>query len=320
MSARAVADGGMLPPLNKTNVCFCLRRAGRGASNVRMKTIHSTLMSLLVVVAIAGCGDASSEEPPPPAALEAVGPSEPDEETGTADFTDPSGEDDALPYPLASAAEFPDDSPDEAAPVPAAPAAPAAKPPGYVETALQHPNRFFKRQVRHPKWNPTGPLFSGNCAPTSLAMAAKVFGKEPAGLTIEQSIDRVRVMMNKPSDSGGASSAQVRLGAQRLGLKLRAMAKGELDSELAKKHVVVLMGYPGLDGTNNASAYQQAFRTAGYYYTFDGFHSIAVLGKTSGGKYVVADPLSKIGVITMSTAQMADYWKRWGGSGTAVWR
>jgi hypothetical protein len=191
---------------------------------------------------------------------------------------------------------------------------------GYVGTALKSPNKFFKRQVRHPKWNPTGPLFSGNCAPTSLAMAAKIFHREPAGLTIEQSIDRVRVMMNKPSDSGGASSAQVRLGAQRLGLKLRAMPKGDLDEELAKKHVVVLMGYPGLDGTSSPSAYQKAFRTAGYYYTFDGFHSIAVFGKTATGKYVVADPLSKIGVITMTRAQMSDYWKRWGGSGTAVWR
>lgn len=150
---------------------------------------------------------------------------------------------------------------------------------------------------------------------TTLALVAAV-----AVAAFEQSIERVRNLMDKTSNSGGATAAQVRLGAARLGLHYRAMPSGALDVELAQKHMVVLAGYPGLDGTTAASLYQGAFRAAGYAYTWTGRHSIAVFGKTATGRYVVGDPLSKIGAITLTIAQMHDYWARWGGEGTAVWR
>lgn len=298
-----------------------------------MQIHRSAHLAALVAAAVAvGCGTSPDQDTAIPAHDErSATAAAPDESTGDGDFGDPDGDEgssDPSPGSLELGIDI-EDSPDvtpsgssgSTSPVPpTAKPTPKPAPSGYVATALASPNEFFKRQVRHTKWNPTGPLFSGNCAPTSLAMAAKVFAKEPAGLSIEQSIDRVRVMMNKPSDSGGATSAQVRLGAQRLGLQYRAMSKGELDSELAKKRVVVLTGYPGLDGTSSPSVYQSAFRAAGYDYTFDTNHSIAVFGKTATGKYVVADPLSKVGVITMTAVQMRDYWARWGGSGTSVWR
>jgi hypothetical protein len=263
------------------------------------------LLFFSLLLGVASCS-ASEDEPPAPAALDAV-------DTGDVDYADPPDEDDGPSGPTDISFV-----PDGVDPPPAKPAPNA--PTDWVGIAVAKPNQFFKRQVRHPIWNPTGPLTSGNCAPASLAMIAKAFGKEPAGLTIEQSIDRVRVMMNKPSDSGGASLSQVRLGVTKLGLHYRAMPEGDLDVELAKKRMVVLTGYPGLDGTSTASAYQAAFRSAGYDYTFDANHSIAVFGKTASGRYVVGDPLSKIGAITLTATQMRDFWKRWGGEGTSIWR
>jgi hypothetical protein len=188
-----------------------------------------------------------------------------------------------------------------------------------VAVGVRHPNAIFKRQVRHPVWNPTGPLTSGNCAPASLAMAARVLGAEPQGLTVEQSIDRVRVLMDKPSDSGGATRAQVQRGAERLGLSYLDMPDGDLDDQLDLGRVVVLEGMPGNASTATPTRYQRAFVDAGYAYTFDGRHSICVLGRSAGGGYVVADPLSKVGAITLTTAEMRDFSARWGGTGTALW-
>lgn len=189
------------------------------------------------------------------------------------------------------------------------------------EVALAYPKAFFKRQVRHPVWNPTGPSTSGNCAPASLAMGAMVFGRQPAGLTVEQSIDRVRRLMDKPSDSGGASLAQVRKAAAALNLEWRAMARGELDADLDKGRMVVLVGTPGnTSSPTSVTTYQRAFRDAGYTYTFDGAHSILVMARMPSGKYLVADPLSKIGPLEISKAAMRDFYARWGGSGTSVWR
>ena len=36
------------------------------------------------------------------------------------------------------------------------------------------------------------------------------------------------------------------------------------------------------------------------------------------GKYLVADPISEAGVVTMSRAQLKAFFTRWGGTGTAV--
>lgn len=182
-----------------------------------------------------------------------------------------------------------------------------------LEVARANPDAFFKRQVYHPVWNPTGPSRSGNCAPTSLAMAAMIFDREPPGMTVEQSIDRVRRLMHKPSDSGGASIAQVREAADALKLQWKATARGELDAALGRGRAVVLTGAPG-------SAYRRAFSDAGYAYTYDGPHSILVIARMPSGKYLVADPLSKVGTLQIGKAVMKDFYASWGGAGTAVWR
>jgi len=265
----------------------------------------------LVLFSLAnGCALAQGDGGPDPQPVEAAD----DQATGTIDFADPETDDpDPSVHSLAFEPLEPAIGPTLDPPVEPAP------PLGPVEKALAKPNEYFKRQVYHPKWNPDGPLFSGNCAPTSLAMIAEVFSKEPAGLSIQESIVRVRKLMDKWSDSGGATLDQLRLGATRLGLKWRAMTASDLDFELGKKHMVAMTGNPGIDGSTTRSAYQKAFIARGYAYTWSGKHSIAIFGKLATGHYLVADPLSKIGTITLTSAEMHDFWKRWGGAGTALW-
>lgn len=202
-----------------------------------------------------------------------------------------------------------------------------------VETAMEPRarNAFFKHQLHRSRWNKDGPYSSGTCAPTSLAMAARVFGKEPAGLSIEQAIHRARSSYGVSSDSVGTNRYQIRTGAQALGLSVAGLdtrlsvssMRSRLDGHLAKKRVVVLEGQSGLDGpsTTYQKAFNRAYAAAGLSatYTFDGRHSVLLLGKQADGKYVVLDPISEVGALALTAAELEDFFARWGGTGNAVW-
>lgn len=55
-------------------------------------------------------------------------------------------------------------------------------------------------------------------------------------------------------------------------------------------------------------------------YTFDGRHSVAVFGRDAAtGGYVVADPISEVGVVVLTGPELKDFFVRWGGTGNAVW-
>jgi hypothetical protein len=208
---------------------------------------------------------------------------------------------------------------------------PAAHP---VSVALKYRNAFFKHQLHRANWNKDGPYTSGTCAPTSLAMAARIFGHEPMGLSIEQSIHRSRQSYGESSDHVGTNRTQIRTGALNMGLEVATFStvastgsmRTRIDGQLAKKRVFVLEGQSGIESTTTPSLYQSAFNkkyaAAGITrrYTFDGRHSIAVFGRDAAtGGYVVADPISEVGVVVLTGAELEDFFKRWGGTGNAVW-
>jgi hypothetical protein len=214
-----------------------------------------------------------------------------------------------------------------------------------VDFALQPNvrNAFFKHQIYRSAWNKDGPSHSGNCAPTSLAMAVRVFGKEPAGLSVEESIHRVRSQYDAGlHESAGTTRAQIQSATTKLGLSYASLSSDQtptnalsrLDAQLVKKHAVVLEGQPGAPNAG-PSLYEQAFNKAyaaaikagkslaHAQYDFNGYHSILVLGQDANGGYVVGDPLSEVGFVTLTAPEMKDYMTRWignRGTGTAVYR
>lgn len=207
----------------------------------------------------------------------------------------------------------------------------ASKPRAVFALGATVRNAFFKHQLRRSKWNKDGPLSSGTCAPTSLAMAIHFFGREPAGLSVEQSIHRVRAAYGTTTDSVGTFRSQIFQGAAALGMNVRSLDTrlspssmlARLDTHLAAKRAVVLEGQPGVEGagpTTYQRAFDRAYAAAGLSnrYTFDGRHSIVVLGK-DGAKYVVGDPLSEVGLLSLTAAEVTDFFARWGGTGNAVW-
>lgn len=214
-----------------------------------------------------------------------------------------------------------------------------------VEFALQPAarNAFFKHQILRSKWNKDGPLRSGNCAPTSLAMAANVLGKESAAHSVEQSIHRVRRLYDGGlHEREGTTRGEIHEAASELGLQVRGLttdlapsaALERLNNQLAAGRLVVLQGQPGKANagpTDYERAFTRAYQAAidngaslpHSTYNFDGRHSILVLGRDGNGKYVVGDPISEVGFVAITASEMKDFMTRFTGqrgTGNAVWR
>ena len=186
-------------------------------------------------------------------------------------------------------------------------------------------NAFFKHQLHRTKWNKDGPYSSGTCAPTSLSMVVHAFGKEPVTLSVEESIHRTRLTYGATTDSTGTYRAQITTAATRLGMSVRVLDTrlsladmlARIDTQLAASRMLVLEGQP--TGTYQA-AFDRAYLAAGLsnHYTFSGRHSIAVLGRDGTG-YVVGDPLSEVGMVKLTGAELKAFFTTWGGTGNAVW-
>lgn len=183
-----------------------------------------------------------------------------------------------------------------ASPAPWAPPAPA------TPSAL-NPNSFFMTQFVS-KWNPDGPSSSLNCGPTSLAMALKAFGKAPPGgnpQDPEQFIEKTRLAMTGSTADTLTTCAQVLHGAQASGLSASYVhGTSGVDGALASGKMVVACGDPiAYEGDLNGSTYGNDAR-------FNGGHFILVVA-SQGDRYVVDDPLSRVGSFTISRSQLASY-------------
>ncbi|WP_426744374.1 peptidoglycan-binding protein [Myxococcus faecalis] len=166
------------------------------------------------------------------------------------------------------------------------------------------------------EYNPTGPRGSTNCGPASLAMSLAYTGHMPAGLTKEQQVDYARALMSprreseftyvKASDgtrvpqldrdrelTGGTMVSD---GVKGAGLDARyGQGWEELDRQLAAGNPVVA------NGRTNAAWREQFPERMG---SGDIGHLNAILGKTSDGKYLVADPLHTGGPVAMTREQL----------------
>lgn len=203
-----------------------------------------------------------------------------------------------------------------------------------IKYAMQEDVRpaFFKRQVYHGQLNKDGPSSSGTCAPTSLAMALRIFGKEPSGLSIEGSIHRVRKTYGDNSDLDGTLRSQIHTAADKLGMSVvelsehlsPAAAMDRLDTHLGKNRVIQFEGIPG---KTYRDRFTEAYKPAGEgAYTYIGKHSILVVAKDANNMYLVADPLSRVGMLMLTRAELRSFIEdtsanpdQFGGTGNAVW-
>jgi hypothetical protein len=179
------------------------------------------------------------------------------------------------------------------------------------------PMGYFFSQFRHERFNPTGPSRSSNCGPASLAMALKAFGLTPPGLSdpgdVEQYIDKTRRAMTGNEDDGAyTNTSQVAQGARAAGANAEAVSGlAGAEQALAEGKLVVAAGNP--------AAYQGRFSGAEMA-KYDGGHFILVAGRDADGNYMINDPLSRIGTVTVSPDELRGYlgYQGWNAA-VAVW-
>ncbi len=182
----------------------------------------------------------------------------------------------------------------------------------------------FILQFVHERYNPTGPNFSSNCGPASLAMAMAYTGRMPPGLTKEQQVDYARAIMS-PSRSSEFTWIQDANG--------NSVPQLDRDSELTGGDMTTNgvnaaggdaeVGY----GWDQLDAALENGPVLSYGYTNDAWrgqfpermgsgdvgHVNTILGKTEDGLYIVADPLHTGGPVLMTREQLSVFYGPTGG-------
>ena len=175
--------------------------------------------------------------------------------------------------------------------------APVANP---VATAgLPDPQSYFICQLHDSRFNPDAPNTTADCGPTSLAMVLKAFGKAPAEPDAEALVDQVRYTMTGAVNHNALTTPDEILSAgQQYGLSgTKVSSVDQVESAVSRGQLVVLAGNP--------VAYNTGFSSQ-QYYPFSGGHFIVVTG-VSGDRVTIDDPLSHVGAISISTAQLQQY-------------
>jgi Peptidase_C39 like family len=174
--------------------------------------------------------------------------------------------------------------------------------------SISQANQIFKTQY-YSNYNNDGPSASNNCGPASVAMIMKLFGKEPANLSTQGSINVARQYMGMVGN-GYASDSQIVNGLRRSGLQVaNHMYDGtwqQLDRDLAAGNPVVAWGF-------YANAWRSQFPSYGLTGNGNTDHLNAILGKTANGNYLVADPMYRGGAVEMNRAQLAVFFSNGGG-------
>lgn len=168
---------------------------------------------------------------------------------------------------------------------------------------LGDPNDYFFTQFRNPKWNPNGPSRSNNCGPASLAMAIRAFGGD-ATSDPESLITNTRVAMTGNSNKSAlTSNTDVLRGARAAGLNADyVQSMQDINDCLSEGQMVVALGNPSVYGRR---------LSANDYSHYNGMHFILVAGTIGGAggerRYVINDPLSRKGSMTISEQEMQGY-------------
>jgi hypothetical protein len=178
-----------------------------------------------------------------------------------------------------------------------------------LPTSTQQADSFFKLQYWNPKYNPDGPNGSTNCGPASLAMVMKTLGREPANISIETSIDHARYLMFGYSNAT-IQGVQV-LDQDRVWTNFEQVKTGIRNAGGTPEHLTgwdaldrsLNVGKPVISFGNLTNAWRQQFPNR--VGSVSGGHWNAILGKTSDGKYIVADPMHEGGVVAMTKNQLA---------------
>lgn len=168
------------------------------------------------------------------------------------------------------------------------------------------------------KYLTDGPSMAPNCGPASVTMALRMIGLDIPGFSgqnSEQVLDKARIMATGRNDvSVGTTDTELERVITQSGGRWSESNNFNQITDWVKQGIpVVLSGNP-------AKGWDHRY-TAGQVYPFDGGHWVTVSGyDAASGHYIVNDPLSQIGPIYVSEAELRSYNTAHGNLGIAVFR
>lgn len=157
------------------------------------------------------------------------------------------------------------------------------------------------------RFNRTPTAGNKDCGPASVVMALKLVGLKLPGVTGSAS---AQGQINRARQLAGAGPSTQSTTNHELARVLER--SGAVSHEVTSKdevHNAVLAGQPVILNGNarNAGAYGPSFKPS-QLVPFDGAHWIVVSGfDTKSGTYLINDPLSKVGVLKVTPAQLEAY-------------
>lgn len=157
------------------------------------------------------------------------------------------------------------------------------------------------------KYNSAPAAGNRDCGPASVAMTLRLLGKSIPGTAAnaapQRVINRVRQLAGNVSNAASTTNHELGRALRAAGTKTREIADAvSIRQAVLGGKPVILNGNP-----RNAGAYGRSFGPS-QMTPYDGAHWIVVSGFDSkAGKFIINDPLSKIGPVKVTPAQLEAY-------------
>jgi hypothetical protein len=157
------------------------------------------------------------------------------------------------------------------------------------------------------KFNPAPASGNRDCGPASVVMTLRLLGKAipgtAANATPQRMINRVRQLSGNVANTAATTNHELGRALNVAGAKTREIADAvSIRQAVHSGKPVILNGNP-----RNAGAYGPSF-SAAQMAPYDGAHWIVVSGyDTQTGKFIINDPLSKVGPVKVSPSQLEAY-------------
>ena len=166
------------------------------------------------------------------------------------------------------------------------------------------------------KYNAAPAAGNRDCGPASVVMTLKLLGRTVPGASPTASpqrlINRVRQLAGSVSNAASTSNHELARAIRAAGAQTSEIADARsIRSAVMSGRPVILNGNP-----RNSGAYGRSFSSA-QMAPYDGAHWIVVSGfDAKAGKFIINDPLSKVGPVKVTPTQLEAY--RGGSLGIVV--
>lgn len=167
---------------------------------------------------------------------------------------------------------------------------------------IRDPRKVHVTQVPS-RYNPSPAAGNRDCGPASVVMALKLLGIGVVGASPQRQIDRARQLAGVLARTVSTTNLDLERSLRRAGATALEL------TDVASLHTAIMAGHPVILNGNprNPGAYGHRF-DASQMTPYNGAHWVVVSGYDRRTRqYIVNDPLSKVGPVKVSRAQLEAY-------------